>query len=300
MINGMMNIYKEAGYTSHDVVAKLRGIVKQKKIGHTGTLDPDAVGVLPVCFGNATKLCDMLTDKSKEYETIMRLGMTTDTQDLSGRILTEAKVHVSEAEVEQAVMYFVGGYEQTPPMYSALKVHGKKLYELARAGKEIERQSRPVEIFSIQILEIRLPEVRFVVSCSKGTYIRTLCADIGERLGCGGVMASLVRTRVGNFRIADSITLAKVEELIRQGTYSDYVIAPGSVFMEYEGATVKWEAESALANGNKLYPHQLDFDHHKSFANGDQLRVYNAKREFRAIYIFAENEGVFKPCKMFL
>lgn len=300
MINGIMNIYKEAGYTSHDVVAKLRGIVRQKKIGHTGTLDPDAVGVLPVCFGSATKLCDMLTDKSKEYEALMRLGVTTDTQDMSGRILTETQVHVSETQVEQAIMDFVGKYEQIPPMYSALKVQGKKLYELAREGKEIERQPRTVEISSIQILDICLPEVRFVVNCSKGTYIRTLCADIGERLGCGGAMAHLTRTRVGNFRIADSITLAKVEELIKQGTYSDYVIASDSVFMECEGAAVKWEAENALANGNKLYPDQLDFDHHKSFVDGDWLRVYNGNREFRAVYIFVENEGVFKPCKMFL
>lgn len=300
MINGIMNIYKEAGYTSHDVVAKLRGIVKQKKIGHTGTLDPDAVGVLPVCFGSATKLCDMLTDKSKEYEALMRLGVTTDTQDMSGRILTETQVYVSEVEVEQAIMHFIGEYEQIPPMYSALKVHGKKLYELAREGKEIERQSRSVEIFSIQILEIRLPEVRFVVSCSKGTYIRTLCADIGQRLGCGAVMAHLTRTRVGNFRIADSITIDKVRELMQQGTYENYVIAPDSVFMEYEGAMVKCEAENALANGNKLYPRQLDFDHHKSFTDGEQLRVYNGNHEFRAVYIFAENEGVFKPCKMFL
>ena len=135
MINGIMNIYKEAVFTSHDVVAKLRGIVKQKKIGHTGTLDPDAVGVLPVCFGNATKLCNLMTEKSKEYEACMKLGITTDTQDMSGRILTESVVNVSVADVETAVMSFVGGYEQIPPMYSALKVNGKKLYELAREGK---------------------------------------------------------------------------------------------------------------------------------------------------------------------
>ena len=167
MINGIMNIYKEAGYTSHDVVARLRGIVRQKKIGHTGTLDPDAVGVLPVCFGSATKLCDMMTDKSKEYEALMRLGVTTDTQDLSGRILTESAVSVSESEVEAVVMGFVGGYEQIPPMYSALKVNGKKLYELARAGREVERQPRHVEIASIRILDMNLPEVRFVVGCSR-------------------------------------------------------------------------------------------------------------------------------------
>ena len=206
MINGIMNIYKEAGYTSHDVVAKLRGIVKQRKIGHTGTLDPDAVGVLPVCFGNATKLCDMMTDKSKEYEACMRLGVTTDTQDMSGTLQSEQEVTADEAQVRDAIMSFVGGYEQIPPMYSALKVNGKKLYELARQGKEIERQPRHVDIPNIKIIEIGIPCVRFVVECSKGTYIRALCADIGARLGCGAAMESLKRTRVGNFKIEDDLT----------------------------------------------------------------------------------------------
>lgn len=295
-----MNIYKEAGYTSHDVVAKLRGIVGQKKIGHTGTLDPDAVGVLPVCFGSATKLCDMMTDKSKEYEALMRLGVTTDTQDMSGTILTESAVHVNGSEVRDAVMEFVGGYEQVPPMYSALKVNGKKLYELAREGREIERQPRHVDITFIRITVMDLPEVRFEVGCSKGTYIRTLCADIGDKLGCGAVMAELKRTRVGNFRIEDSIRLSKVEELMRQGEYEDYIIHPDSMFMEYEGAAVKPEAESALLNGNKLYPQQLDPDSPVFFADGDRIRVYNGRREFRAVYTYVKSEGVFKPFKMFL
>ncbi len=295
-----MNIYKEAGYTSHDVVAKLRGIVGQKKIGHTGTLDPDAVGVLPVCFGSATKLCDMMTDKSKEYEALMRLGVTTDTQDLSCTILTESAVHVNGSEVRDAVMGFVGGYEQVPPMYSALKVNGKKLYELAREGREIERQPRHVDITFIRITGMDLPEVRFEVGCSKGTYIRTLCADIGDKLGCGAVMAELKRTRVGNFRIEDSIRLSKVEELMRQGEYEDYIIHPDSMFMEYEGAAVKPEAESALLNGNKLYPQQLDPDSPVFFADGERIRVYNGGGEFRAVYTYVKSEGVFKPFKMFL
>lgn len=300
MINGIMNIYKEAGYTSHDVVAKLRGIVKQKKIGHTGTLDPDAVGVLPVCFGNATKLCDMMTDKGKEYEALMRLGVTTDTQDMSGKILTESAVNVGAADVERAVMSFVGGYEQIPPMYSALKVNGKKLYELAREGKEVERQPRHVDISFIRILDISLPEVRFLTGCSKGTYIRTLCADIGEKIGCGAAMAELKRTRVGNFKIEDALTLSRVEELMHSGTYEDYLIPSDSIFMEYEGAVVKHEAENALSNGNKLGFGQLDFENHTFFKDGDLLRVYNGSREFKAVYTFVKNEGVFRPYKMFL
>ena len=202
MIHGIINVYKEKGFTSHDVVAKLRGIVGQKKIGHTGTLDPDATGVLPVCLGKATKLCDLLTDKNKTYEAVLLLGKTTDTQDITGEVLEEKSTEaLTEEKVREAIEGFIGDYEQIPPMYSALKVNGKKLYELAREGKVIERKARPVKILDIQILEIDLPKVRMEVSCSKGTYIRTLCHDIGEKLGCGGCMESLIRTRVSTFRV---------------------------------------------------------------------------------------------------
>ena len=201
MVNGIINVYKEKGYTSFDVVAKLRGIFKQKKIGHTGTLDPDATGVLPVCLGKATKLCDLLTDKNKTYEAVLLLGKTTDTQDITGEVLEEKSTEaLTEEKVREAIEGFIGDYEQIPPMYSALKVNGKKLYELAREGKVIERKARPVKILDIQILEIDLPKVRMEVSCSKGTYILTLCHDIGEKLGCGGCMESLMRTRVSTFR----------------------------------------------------------------------------------------------------
>ncbi|MDE7321132.1 MAG: tRNA pseudouridine(55) synthase TruB [Lachnospiraceae bacterium] len=300
MINGIMNIYKEAGYTSHDVVAKLRGIVRQKKIGHTGTLDPDAVGVLPVCFGSATKLCDMMTDKSKEYEALMRLGVTTDTQDMSGTILTQSPVEVGVSDVEHAIMCFVGGYDQVPPMYSALKVNGKKLYELAREGKEVERQPRHVDISFIRILDMKLPEVRFLVGCSKGTYIRTLCADIGSKIGCGAAMVQLKRTRVGNFKIEDAIRLSTVEELVRSDTYGNYVIPPDSVFMEYDSAVVNHDGQNALSNGNKLHIEQLDFAHHTFFRDGDMIRVYDGSHTFKAVYIFVKSEGMFRPFKMFL
>ena len=214
MISGILNIKKEAGFTSHDVVAKLRGIVHQKKIGHTGTLDPDATGVLPVCLGKATKLCDLLTDKNKTYEAVLLLGKTTDTQDITGEVLEEKSTEaLTEEKVREAIEGFIGDYEQIPPMYSALKVNGKKLYELAREGKVIERKARLVKILDIQILEIDLPKVRMEVSCSKGTYIRTLCHDIGEKLGCGGCMESLIRTRVSTFRIEDAKTLDEIETL---------------------------------------------------------------------------------------
>ena len=225
MMNGIINIYKEKGFTSFDVVAKLRGILKTRKIGHTGTLDPDAEGVLPVCVGKATKICELLTDKTKEYEAVMLLGRTTDTQDVTGETLTQQEVRCSAKEVEKAVLPFVGDYMavlpqfrgdilQVPPMYSALKVDGRKLCDLARAGVTVERAARPVHIFSIEILSIELPRVRMRVCCSKGTYIRTLCQDMGEVLGCGACMESLLRTRVGEFALADAIKLSEVEAYV--------------------------------------------------------------------------------------
>ena len=196
MINGIVNIYKEKGYTSHDVVAVLRKVVGQKKIGHTGTLDPDATGVLPVCLGRATKVCELLTDHDKTYEALLLLGKTTDTQDISGEVLEERNPgNLTEEEVRSCIESFIGEYDQIPPMYSALKVNGKKLYELAREGKTVERKSRRVQIHGIRILEMNLPHVRMEVDCSKGTYIRTLCHDIGEKLQVGGCMEELERTK---------------------------------------------------------------------------------------------------------
>ena len=299
MVNGIINIYKEAGFTSHDVVAKLRGIVKQKKIGHTGTLDPDATGVLPVCLGNATKLCDMLTDKSKEYEACMLLGVTTDTQDMSGQVLTKQEVCCTEEEARAAVLSFIGGYDQIPPMYSAIKVNGKKLYELARNGVEIERKPRHVEIPDITILECALPEIRFRVSCSKGTYIRALCADIGDKLGCGAAMKSLIRTRVGNFHIEDAWKLSDVEKMVAEGTLLEHVVASDKVFMEYAKVNVKQAFEKALANGNKLGLNQVDFEKKHELLDGEMVRVYSSKDIFTGVYTYVAQEKCLKPYKMF-
>lgn len=182
MYNGIINVYKESGFTSHDVVAKLRGILHQKKIGHTGTLDPEATGVLPVCLGNATRLCDMITDKSKEYRAVLLLGISTDTEDATGKILSRKAVNVTAKDIEKTINSFVGKYNQVPPMYSALKVNGQKLCDLARKGVEIERKPREVFIYDIIIEKIDIPEVTMTVKCSKGTYIRSLCRDIGEKL----------------------------------------------------------------------------------------------------------------------
>ena len=298
MINGILNVYKEAGFTSHDVVAKLRGICRQKKIGHTGTLDPEAVGVLPVCLGSGTKLCDMLTDKSKEYEAVLLLGQVTDTQDVTGTVLEEHEVTADEEQAVEAIRSFVGAYEQIPPMYSALKVNGKRLYELARAGKEVERKGRPVEIHSIEILSVSLPEITFRVACSKGTYIRTLCHDIGQKLGCGGTMKSLKRTRVGIFTIDGALKLSRLEELAAQGRLEENVIPVEAMFTELPALTVKDAFARLIENGNAFYPGQAEES--VRTPDGGQVRVYDRKGRFYGIYAFSEEKERYQPVKMFL
>ena len=298
MINGILNVYKEAGFTSHDVVAKLRGICRQKKIGHTGTLDPEAVGVLPVCLGSGTMLCDMLPDKSKEYEAVLLLGQVTDTQDVTGTVLEEHEVTVDEEQAVEAIRSFVGAYEQIPPMYSALKVNGKRLYELARAGKEVERKGRPVEIHSIEILSVSLPEITFRVACSKGTYIRTLCHDIGQKLGCGGTMKSLKRTRVGIFTIDGALKLSQLEELAAQGRLEEKVIPVEAMFTELPALTVKDAFARLIENGNAFYPGQAEES--VRTPDGGQVRVYDRKGRFYGIYAFSEEKERYQPVKMFL
>ena len=298
MIHGVINIHKEKGYTSHDVVAKLRGIVGQKKIGHTGTLDPDATGVLPVCLGKATKLCDMLTDKSKTYETVMLLGKVTDTQDISGTVLNESSTDdLNEEAVKAAILSFIGDYMQIPPMYSALKVNGKKLYELAREGVEIERKARPVTILDIQLKEVKLPRVRMEVSCSKGTYIRTLCHDIGEKLGCGACMEELIRTKVSRFELEDSLTLSQVQELKKAGKLAKILVPIDEMFLDYEAITLKKEYMSFVYNGNAFMPKHVD--QYVELVDGKMVRVYDDKGNFIAIYKFVKDKYMFKIEKMF-
>lgn len=296
MINGIINVYKEKGYTSHDVVAKLRGILKQKKIGHTGTLDPDAVGVLPVCLGKGTRLCDMLTDETKTYVAGLLLGQETDTQDTSGTVLNSGDVSCLTAEeVKAAICSFEGDQLQVPPMYSALKVNGKKLYELAREGKTVERKARPVTFYEIKILDMALPHVKIEVTCSKGTYIRTLCHDIGQKLGCGGCMESLERTKVGRFSIEDSLTLSEIEEMRDKennvGQYS-FVHTVESMFSHMKQVRVPERLDKALYNGNSIcFRAALEDD--------EEVRMYTSSDEFIGIYQYEKRKNLFHIVKMF-
>ncbi|MDD6858350.1 tRNA pseudouridine(55) synthase TruB [Lachnospiraceae bacterium HCP1S3_C3] len=299
-MDGILNIYKEKGYTSHDVVAKLRGILKTKKIGHTGTLDPDAQGVLPVCVGRATKLCDMLTDKDKAYETVMLLGKTTDTQDITGSVLSESELgeDITTEKVTEVINSFVGEYMQVPPMYSALKVNGKKLYELARSGIEVERKARKVYIHSIEIKDISLPRVTMTVNCSKGTYIRTLCHDIGETLGVGGCMEELLRIKSGQFEINDSMKIDDVKKYVDDGRISDIMKPIDGVFEKYQKCVVKKEYNVLIYNGNKFSPPNVL--NRTDAKDGEEVRVYDEDNFFIGIYRYNENEKKYVPVKMFL
>lgn len=294
-MNGVINIYKERGYTSQDVVAKLRGILKQKKIGHTGTLDPDAEGVLPVCIGNATRLFDILTDRTKEYEAVLLLGKTTDTQDISGTVISEDDSYkeLSVEKVTEIINSFIPGYNQIPPMYSALKVNGRKLYELAREGKEIERQPRWVDIDNIEIVDISLPRITMRLSVSKGTYIRTICNDIGEKLGCGGCMESLLRTRAGSFGLDTAIKLSDIERVRDESRLDEIIVRVDDLF-DYERLHMNPDADKAVHNGNIFFPKDT-VENRKIKGN---VLVYDSTNVFIGIYSFVD--GKYKPFKMFL
>ena len=303
MMNGIINVYKEAGFTSFDVVAKLRGILREKKIGHTGTLDPAATGVLPVCVGNATKVCALLTDKDKEYEAVLQLGLTTDTQDATGQTLqdrSELLSSITEEQLRDAIMSFVGDYEQIPPMYSALKVGGKKLCDLAREGIEVERKARLIHIYGIEIKELSLPFVTMRVHCSKGTYIRTLCNDIGEKLGVGGLMKQLIRTRVSSFSLDQALTLDQIEAYRDHDRLEEILLPVDVVFEEYPALSVTGEARKLLLNGNRLMENDFLEDLNVSLLEtGARFRIYDGKR-FCAIYGWDCDRQDLKCIKMFL
>lgn len=299
MINGIINVYKEKGYTSHDVVAKMRGILKIKKIGHTGTLDPDAEGVLPICIGKGTKLVDMLTEKDKTYEAVLKLGMVTDTQDITGKVLKTAEVKAERQEIESVIKSYIGEYDQLPPMYSAIKVDGKKLYDLARQGIEIERERRRVIIYDIRILEFMEEEheVRVSVDCGKGTYIRTLLHDIGDTLGCGGTMKSLIRVAVGSFALKDALRLDEIQKLNEEGNLLPHVISVEDIFHNLTKVVVARENHKLIYNGNSFFEEHLL--HHKSISASEQVRVYDEDDNFIGIYQFIPEENVYRPEKMF-
>jgi tRNA pseudouridine55 synthase len=277
-VDGIINVLKPPGMTSFDVVGFLRGVLKTSKIGHTGTLDPAAVGVLPVCVGRATKIIEYMTDKDKVYRAEMTLGISTDTQDGLGNIIRERPVNVLGDEIVRVFNDFTGKQKQIPPMYSAVKINGKKLYELARKGITVERKPRDIEIYFLKILNVfHDNRVLFDVGCSKGTYIRTLCSDIGEKLGTGAHMSFLVRLDAGGFNIKDSLTVEEIEEYLSKGILARYVTPIDKAFSNYRFKVLDEHQEKKLLNGCII---ELTGE---SFIDGELIRMYNMANVFIAL-----------------
>jgi tRNA pseudouridine55 synthase len=306
-MNGILNVYKEKGMTSFDVVAILRRITKIRRIGHTGTLDPDATGVLPICIGKATKVVDLLTNKDKTYRATFQLGFQTDTQDISGNVIQSYKdvISISDRDVQQALLSFLGDYMQVPPMYSAIKKDGKRLYELARQGIEVEREARPVRILHIDnFLPMGNYSYRFDVTCSKGTYIRTLIHDLGELLGYGACMTDLERVKVGRFDLADAFTLSEIEEMMENNQIESNLHSIDSLFDEYPKLVVSSEYDAYIHNGNKL---PTEFVHTYISIKGNDLtlnkryRLYDSNEHFVGLYVIDEQNDtpILRVEKMF-
>ncbi len=306
MPDGIIPIYKEEGFTSHDVVAKLRGILKQKRIGHTGTLDPMATGVLPICIGKATKLADMLTGSDKEYEARFRLGIITDTQDITGKILKKYDnfEKISLDRIKNVCDSFIGEYMQLPPMYSAIKVNGQRLYDLARKNIEVEREKRAVFINYIDILDsFDDGDYLIRVGCSKGTYIRALINDIGGKLGVGACMTGLVRTKAGGFSLDCCYKLSDIENM----TFSDkenlsFLISIDKVFENCPCIFLNALGEKSVSNGRILYLDEMsryvDRPFDLSDSSVDKVRFYSFDNTLIAIYSFDKYKKCLKTYLM--
>lgn len=275
-MDGIVNVNKPLGITSHDVVYRLRKILNTKKIGHTGTLDPEASGVLPMCIGKGTKLAEYLTASDKQYLAKLQLGAFTDTQDATGEVLETFDVNVTEDQIRHAVEGFIGEIQQIPPMFSAIKIGGKKLYELAREGKTVEREARKITIHNIEIKNIDLHNntVDMLVDCSKGTYIRTLCNDIGAALDCGGHMLALCRTKSGRFQLDKAFTLEEIEEMTSKEDFS-FLVPVGEALWEYDRIVLAERNSKRVRNGIKIHVEGLVEDH--------IYRVFDEKNEFLAL-----------------
>ena len=269
-MNGIVIIDKPAGWTSQDVVSKLRGVFKTRRIGHGGTLDPMATGVLPVFVGRATRGVEFFEHAHKTYEAVLQLGVTTDTEDITGNILEEKPVCVTENEFLSVLEQFRGEIQQIPPMYSAIKVNGQKLYDLARQGKEVDRKSRTITIFKLECSEFSGNQAKILVHCSKGTYIRTLCKDIGAALGCGGCMAALRRVQAGDYTIDRAVSL---QTLVESENPEIYLAPVDSLFAEYDKLVLTPNQEKRCRNGNSFSISLTDGQYRAYSQNGEFLML---------------------------
>lgn len=305
-LEGILPVWKPQGFTSHDVVAKVRRILKIKRIGHTGTLDPAVTGVLPLCIGRATRLVEYIQDLPKEYEACLRLGIATDTEDAEGIVIArdeDVGRKLSPEQVTSAIARFVGDIEQTPPMYSAVKIDGKRLYELAREGAVVERKARTVTIYRIDVLETSwtgtYPEVRFRVLCSKGTYIRTLCVDIGKALGVPAVMAELVRTSTGAIGPERCLTLEQIEELHARGELDSRLLSMEQALAHMPSVQLNAEQAQRALQGQKLRMNRPNGLANTSADGIVQLAGLSEDGKLLGIFDWEEAEHRLIPAKIF-
>lgn len=294
-MDGILNINKPAGMTSFGVVAKVKHLTGERHAGHAGTLDPDATGVLPICLGKGTRIVQFLMDTHKVYRAEIELGVSTDTYDAAGQALKRGDISsIDRATLEQALESFKGNIQQTPPMHSALKYQGQPLYNLARSGIIVERKSRTVTIYRLEMIDWQPPLVTLEVECSKGTYIRSLANDLGEMLGCGAHLKNLVRSKYGVFSIEDAISLTRLEEAVKLSNREQYLHPIDSVLGHLPAVTVDEAGEKAIKTGS---PPQLN---NPPDTNIRYLRTYNEDGQFLAILTRDKESGCWRPKKVFV
>ena len=301
-MDGIFCIDKEPGMTSHDVVARVRRLVHQKRVGHAGTLDPAATGVLPVCLGQATRVAEYLSESGKAYRATIRFGVVTDTYDAEGSVVREAPVVLTEAEIAAALPAFHGEQMQVPPAYSAIKRGGQPVYKLARAGERVEMESRPVVIYALRIVSWAPPDLILDVECGKGTYIRSLAFDLGERLGPGAHLAALTRTRSGPFGLEQCVTLGALERALADGAWRDHLYAPDEALLERRAALLGPASETRMRNGQwmrfgpEIQP--VDSADRPAPAEGELLRAYTTDGRFVGILRWEAAQGAWQPAKV--
>lgn len=301
-MDGILAVWKPAGWTSHDVVAKVRRLLRLKRIGHTGTLDPMVTGVLPLCLGRSTRVVEYVQERPKAYEAVLKLGIATDTEDMTGQVLVSEPVRaLSRRDIEEVLRAFVGEIEQVPPMFSAVKVDGKRLYELAREGKTVERKSRKVTVYRLELgaceLDMEQPEITFTAECSKGTYIRTLCVDIGKALGVPAAMKSLTRTMSGGITAEQCLTLEQIEELQASGELESHLVSPELAISHIPQVIVTEEAAFKALRGQKLSLRSATVQ--EPWLHGKLFRVTDTNQSFIGIFQCDMEIYGLRPIKVF-
>lgn len=301
-MDGIFNIDKASGMTSHDVVARVRRLTRQRRVGHAGTLDPAASGVLPICLGQATRVAEYLSESGKCYQAVVVFGAVTDTYDAEGEVLRSAPVHLTREEIAAALPEFLGQQMQLPPLYSAIKLAGQPLYKLARRGIEAERQARPIHISRLDLVDWQPPALMLEVECSKGTYIRSLAYDLGERLGCGAHLGSLVRLRSGPFTLDASLTLEELAGALEDGSWTNYLYAPDEALLDRQAVIVGPATEKRLLLGQDLYfpsPRDLPIAERDLLtSDAALLRAYSTDGRFLGILSWHASANAWHPQKV--